>query len=257
MPVTRDLNGPEVLQDVGGLSLPARRAGTSDKPNLRVVEEASQDLGDVLLSLNTSLAGLLKVTAAERRGQYGLNEVAHERAPRWYAQLIHSFHNPFIYLLTALAVVSFLTEDLKATVIIAVMVSISVGLRFVQEFRSTLAAERLRAMVGTTATVSRPGPRITGTLPLGEEPHDRNAPRHPPTREIVTATLARGAVAMSRRKVIVKQLSAIQNFGAMNVLCTDKTGTLTQDKVALLMHLDVTGEEDEGVFEYAFLDSRS
>ena len=79
MPVTRDLNGPETLQDVGGLSLPARRAGTSDRPNLRVVEEASQDLGDVLLSLNTSLAGLLKVTAAERRGQYGLNEVAHER----------------------------------------------------------------------------------------------------------------------------------------------------------------------------------
>ncbi len=189
MPVTRDLNGPETLQDVGGLSLPARRAGTSDRPNLRVVEEASQDLGDVLLSLNTSLAGLLKVTAAERRGQYGLNEVAHERAPRWYAQLIHSFHNPFIYLLTALAVVSFLTEDLKATVIIAVMVSISVGLRFVQEFRSTLAAERLRAMVGTTATVSRPGPRITGTLPLGEEPHDRNAPRHPPTREEVPIKL--------------------------------------------------------------------
>src|SRR5208283_1296161 len=72
---------------------------------------------------------------------------------------------------------------------------------------------------------------------------------------IVTATLARGAVAMSRRKVIVKRLSAIQNFGAMDVLCTDKTGTLTQDKVALLMHMDVNGEEDEEVFEYAFLNS--
>ena len=75
MPVTRDLNGPEILQDVGGLSLPARRAGTSDSPKLRVVEEASQELGDVLLSLNTSPEGLLKVTAAARRGQYGLNEV--------------------------------------------------------------------------------------------------------------------------------------------------------------------------------------
>ena len=72
---------------------------------------------------------------------------------------------------------------------------------------------------------------------------------------IVTANLARGAVAMSRRKVIVKRLNAIQNFGAMDVLCTDKTGTLTQDKVVLLMHLDVTGEEDDGVFEYAFLNS--
>jgi P-type Mg2+ transporter len=72
---------------------------------------------------------------------------------------------------------------------------------------------------------------------------------------IVTANLARGAVAMSRRKVIVKRLNAIQNFGAMDVLCTDKTGTLTQDKVVLLMHLDVNGDEDEEVFEYAFLNS--
>ena len=72
---------------------------------------------------------------------------------------------------------------------------------------------------------------------------------------IVTANLARGAVAMSRRKVIVKRLGAIQNFGAMDVLCTDKTGTLTQDKVVLLMHLDVNGENDERVFEYAFLNS--
>ena len=50
---------------------------------------------------------------------------------------------------------------------------------------------------------------------------------------IVTANLARGAMAMSRQKVIVKRLNAIQNFGAMDVLCTDKTGTLTQDKVVL------------------------
>jgi hypothetical protein len=191
MPVTRDRNDAEILEDVGGLCRPARRSGRSDTPRLRVVEEASQELGDVLLSLNTSHDGLLKVTAADRRGQYGLNEVAHERAPRWYIQLLHSFHNPFIYLLTALAVVSFLTDDVKATVIIVVMVSISVGLRFVQEFRSTLAAERLQAMVGTTATVSRPGPRITGILPLGEEPHDRNAPRHRPTREEVPTWLTK------------------------------------------------------------------
>jgi Mg2+-importing ATPase len=122
--------------------------------------------------LNSSTDGLNTMAAAVRRGRYGLNEVAHEHAPRWYVQWIHSFHNPFIYLLTALAVVSFLTSDTKATVIIGVMVSISVVLRFVQEFRSSRAAERLQAMVGTTATVSRPGPRITATLPLGEEPHE-------------------------------------------------------------------------------------
>jgi Mg2+-importing ATPase len=72
---------------------------------------------------------------------------------------------------------------------------------------------------------------------------------------IVTANLARGAVKMSRQKVIVKQLSAIQNFGAMDVLCTDKTGTLTQDKVVLIRHLNIKGEECEEVFEYTFLNS--
>jgi Mg2+-importing ATPase len=72
---------------------------------------------------------------------------------------------------------------------------------------------------------------------------------------IVTANLARGAIAMSRRKVVVKRLNAIQNFGAMDVLCTDKTGTLTQDKVVLLRHLGVNGDDDDEVFEYAYLNS--
>ena len=60
---------------------------------------------------------------------------------------------------------------------------------------------------------------------------------------IVTVNLAKGAMAMSRKKVIVKRLNAIQNFGAMDVLCTDKTGTLTQDRIILKRHLDVHGEE--------------
>ena len=60
---------------------------------------------------------------------------------------------------------------------------------------------------------------------------------------IVTVNLAKGAIAMSRTKVIVKRLNAIQNFGAMDVLCTDKTGTLTQDRVILKSHLDLRGEE--------------
>jgi Mg2+-importing ATPase len=72
---------------------------------------------------------------------------------------------------------------------------------------------------------------------------------------IVTSTLAKGAVTMSRRKVIVKRLDAIQNFGAMDVLCADKTGTLTQDKIFLERHTDVFGEESDTVFEYAFLNS--
>ena len=59
---------------------------------------------------------------------------------------------------------------------------------------------------------------------------------------IVTVNLAKGAIAMSRKKVIVKRLNAIQNFGAMDVLCTDKTGTLTQDRIILKRHLDIYGE---------------
>lgn len=72
---------------------------------------------------------------------------------------------------------------------------------------------------------------------------------------IVTSTLAKGAVFLSRKKVIVKQLDAIQNFGAMDVLCTDKTGTLTQDKIFLARHVDVWGEESEQVLELAYLNS--
>jgi Mg2+-importing ATPase len=72
---------------------------------------------------------------------------------------------------------------------------------------------------------------------------------------IVTVNLAKGAMAMSSKKVIVKRLNAIQNFGAMDVLCTDKTGTLTQDRIILKRHLDIRGRESELVLQYAYLNS--
>lgn len=72
---------------------------------------------------------------------------------------------------------------------------------------------------------------------------------------LVTVNLAKGALVMSRRKVIVKRLNAIQNLGAMDVLCTDKTGTLTQDRVILKHHLDLNGKESEQVLEFAYLNS--
>lgn len=72
---------------------------------------------------------------------------------------------------------------------------------------------------------------------------------------IVTSTLAKGAVVLSKQKVIVKRLDAIQSFGAMDVLCTDKTGTLTQDKIFLDRYTDAFGEESEEVLEYAYLNS--
>jgi P-type Mg2+ transporter len=72
---------------------------------------------------------------------------------------------------------------------------------------------------------------------------------------IVTTNLAKGAVTMARHKTIVKRLNAIQNFGAMDILCTDKTGTLTQNKIILERHLDVHGKENLQVLEYAWLNS--
>ena len=72
---------------------------------------------------------------------------------------------------------------------------------------------------------------------------------------IVTTNLAKGAVNMSKKKVIVKRLNAIQNIGAMDVLCTDKTGTLTMDKIVLEVHHNVLGEADDEVLKWAFLNS--
>lgn len=72
---------------------------------------------------------------------------------------------------------------------------------------------------------------------------------------IVTTCLAKGAVSMSKKKTIVKNLNSIQNFGAVDILCTDKTGTLTQDKVVLEYHLNVSGKEDMRVLRHAYLNS--
>jgi len=72
---------------------------------------------------------------------------------------------------------------------------------------------------------------------------------------IVTVNLSKGALAMSKKKVIVKRLNSIQNFGAMDILCTDKTGTLTQDKIVLERHVDVTNRESDDVLRYAYMNS--
>ena len=72
---------------------------------------------------------------------------------------------------------------------------------------------------------------------------------------IVTVNLAKGALTMAKKKVIVKRLPSIQNFGAMDVLCTDKTGTLTQDRVMLEQHVDITGNPSEDVLNYTYLNS--
>ena len=72
---------------------------------------------------------------------------------------------------------------------------------------------------------------------------------------ILSSSLSKGAIKMAKKKTIVKKLDAIQSFGAMNILCTDKTGTLTEDKIVLEKYLNIHGEEDIGVLKQAFLNS--
>ena len=72
---------------------------------------------------------------------------------------------------------------------------------------------------------------------------------------ILSSSLSKGAVKMSKKKTIVKSLDSIQSFGAMNILCTDKTGTLTEDKIVLEKYLDINGDEDIRVLKHAFLNS--
>ena len=381
---------------------------TSRGAPVAIAEFARLQAGAVLEQLGVTRLGLTETAAQERTEQFGENKVAHEAPPTWYFQLGHAFWNPFIGVLIALGVLSYLTGDIRAVIVIGVMVTISALLRFVQEFRSNQAALALQAIVRTKATVERvndatdeepapvptkrelpieaivPGdivhvsagdmipadvrflsskdlfisqsaltgeaipvekseavPELNGivsaSLPdlrnigfmgtsvvsgtaaavvlatgdhtyfgsmakglVGQRPETSFdigvnkvswllikfmavmvpivflinglskhnwldafmfglavavglTPEMLPM--IVTANLAKGAVTMARRKTIVKRLNAIQNFGAMDVLCTDKTGTLTQDKIVLEKHINVIGEEDEEVLNLAYLNS--
>jgi len=72
---------------------------------------------------------------------------------------------------------------------------------------------------------------------------------------LVTVNLAKGAIALSKKKVIIKRLNAVQNLGAMNILCTDKTGTLTRNEIILEKHIDIDGRNSDAVLEYAYLNS--
>ncbi|MGY2377556.1 magnesium-translocating P-type ATPase [Pseudomonas sp. SDO524_S393] len=362
-----------------------------------LVTSANSSAAQLLDTLGSHAEGLTPQEADALRVQYGLNEVEHEQPLPWWVHLWHCYKNPFNLLLTLLAVISWLTEDIKAATVIFSMVVLSTLLRFWQEAKSNKAADALKAMVSNTATVLRrdeakrielpikqlvPGDLIvlsagdmipadcrvlsakdlfvsqaamTGeSMPVEKFAQQQDASTRNPldldnilfmgtnvvsgaatavilttgnstyfgalaqrvtatdrattsfqhgvnkvswllirfmfvmaplvlfingftkgdwteallfalsiavglTPEmlpmIVTSTLAKGAVFLSRKKVIVKRLDAIQNFGAMDVLCTDKTGTLTQDKIFLARHVDVWGEESDDVLEMAYLNS--
>jgi len=122
-----------------------------------LVAAANSDAAQLLDQLGSHTDGLSTEEADALRERHGLNEVEHEQALPWWTHLWHCYKNPFNLLLTLLAVISWLTEDMKAATVIFSMVVLSTLLRFWQEAKSNKAADALKAMVSNTATVMRPG----------------------------------------------------------------------------------------------------
>jgi Mg2+-importing ATPase len=371
-------------QKPAGPSTPRNAKGKNIQVSPAVLDAARMAGDELLLKLQTVPGGLTQATAEERARVVGPNEVAQEKPQTWPIRLLKITRNPLVILLATLSAVSFATGDARAGTVMAMMVVLSVGLRFLQEARADAAAAKLRAMIHVTATVVRDGVAseiplrylvpgdiihlsagdmipgdvrllsckdlfvsqgsLTGeSLPV-EKIHDVESKAVISPTElknicfmgtsvqsgtatavvvttgvqtyfgsmarsitgervqtsfdlglnrftwlmirimtvmvplvflingftkhdwkgafffalavavgltpemlpmIVSVCLSKGALAMSRRKVIVKRLNSIQNFGAMDVLCTDKTGTLTEDRVVLVRHCNVAGVETE------------
>lgn len=380
-------------------------SGLDEVAAAKLRSAGSSDSNAFFIMLDSSPEGLSEEQVEEKLKIFGQNEVHHEKAASWLKQLIQAFINPFIGVLLIIAIISFVVDvsmakpgeaDYKTVIMVGIMVMVSSLLRFFQEFRSNRAAEQLKSMVKTTATVLRkevgrkevdikelvPGDIIflsagdmipadcriiqskdlfvSQSMLTGESlpAEKRNLPiRDAESKSpldldnicfmgtnvesgsatamivttgnqtyfgslsksivgksaetsfdkgvnkvsyllikfmlvmvplifvingfvkdnwweallfaiavavgltpemlpmIVTANLAKGAVSMSKRKVIVKRLNAIQNIGAMDVLCTDKTGTLTMDKIVLERHLNIYGDDDSEVLKWAYLNS--
>lgn len=356
----------------------------------------------LLEEMDISLKGYSNEKAETLLMEYGENIISHEKPESVLKKLFNAFINPFTIVLFILAIISLITDvilsspnerNFTTVIIITTMVTISGLLRFIQESRSNNAAEKLKAMVKTTATVEREGRQeielsnivpgdivylaagdivpadvriisskdlfISQSALTGEsEPVEKSASKTDKDYKnpldfsnlafmgstvisgsatcivlatgdytyfgltaktitvkktvtnfekgvnsvswllikfmmcmvpivffangftkgswleaflfalsvavgltpemlpmIVTTNLGKGAVQMSKKKTVVKTLNSIQNFGAMDILCTDKTGTLTQDKVILEYHLDIHGNEDTRVLRHAFLNS--
>ncbi len=361
-----------------------------------VAAAAVLSLTAVLTELKTAENGLSRNEARRRLDRFGHNEIAVEKRKAWYHRVYGNAKDPLCLLLLALGIISALTGDPKATVLIGVMLVASVTLRSIQETRADRAAEKLKAMVHTTVAAVRDGQKkeialrclvpgdivhlsagdmVPADLRLlssrdlylnqasltGESlPVEKNAdtltvapesildapnicfmgtnvssgsatavalttgastrfgklaaevaaqPEAPTSFDrgvdrytwlmirfvaimvpavflingfakgdwlqaflfalavavgltpellpmIVTVNLSKGALEMAKKKVIVKRLNAIQDFGAMDVLATDKTGTLTEGRVVLMRHVDIHGEESERLIEFAYLNSR-
>ena len=151
-------------------------------PSRELVALAALTPEAALARLETSPEGLLEREALERLAVYGENTVAQERSKSPVRRLLELFASPLSLLLLTLAVIAELTGEIRGAIVIAIMVVLSVLLSFVQEFRSSKAAEQLRAMVSTTATVLRKDQRKG--VPDGGQPRvpGQAAVRGGPTR---------------------------------------------------------------------------
>ncbi|MDD4729228.1 MAG: HAD-IC family P-type ATPase, partial [Dysgonamonadaceae bacterium] len=143
---------------------------TNSEMNVATAEKlrkaSRHDINGVYDMLESSSDGITEEVAKKRIITFGLNEVDYDRAPAWYIQLIKSFANPFILILVAIVVISYLIdvwfaapgqEDWKTVIVIAAMIIVSSLLSFFQEYRSNRAAGKLKDMVTTTAAVQRKG----------------------------------------------------------------------------------------------------
>ena len=129
------------------------------------LKKASKADKDIYLSmLNSKITGLSISEVNNKQKEFGLNEIAHEKAPAWYIQFLQAFLNPFIGVLIVIAIISLITDvliiapkdrDYKTLTVLSIMVFLSSFLRFWQEFRSNKAAEQLKGMVKTTALILR------------------------------------------------------------------------------------------------------
>lgn len=359
------------------------------KVDLGIISKLSID--DLLNQYKTSKTGLDLNETKNRVVLFGLNEIARTHKRHWLKVLWENAKDPLSALLGVLGIVSYISGDIKETVLVVIMMVMSVGLRFVQEIKADKAAEKLKAMVRTTATVMRAGVKkeislsqvvvgdivhlgagdivpadmriiesrdlyineaaLTGeSLPVekhaqaisddekevnnlcflgtsvesgtaqavvfatgaftrfGELAKDITDDRQVTSFDkgvgrftwlmirfifvmvplvfvinglskgdwlqaffyalavavgltpellpmIVTVNLSKGAMDMAKAKVVVKRLNAIQNFGAMDVLCTDKTGTLTEGRVVLIKHIDIVGHDSSQVLDFGYLNS--
>ena len=133
--------------------------GNGIKVSKKLVESGQVEVAAVLEKMNTTSSGLTSEEAEVRLEQYGPNEIAKEKHQTLLMRLWDNIKNPLVILLTVLGIVTYITGDVPGTIVIFMMVLLGIVLRYFQESRVDSAAEKLKAMVSTTATVMRDGKR--------------------------------------------------------------------------------------------------